>query len=318
MSEAAHSKTIWCLMDGRHGHQNQVLGLADQLSGMVDAHVCCVDLTTPRGRLGTLYRSSRQLSGHAASPDLVIGAGHRTHLPLVVLRHRFAACSVVLMKPSLPFHWFDYCLIPSVHQLETPPDNVLETKGVLNRVQPRTNTERVGGLMLIGGPSAHYRWSDEQICRQIREVLSGSEQPWTIATSRRTPPSFLKALGTCDSALRIVRPEDTDPAWLPSQLSRAESAWVTEDSVSMMYEALTSGASVGVLELSRHRDNRVTECTDLLVRDGDVQRWSAWTKSRHLPRPATTVWEAERCSRELLNRLSWTRHREPEIAGEAA
>ena len=317
MTEAARSRTIWCLMDGRHGHQNQVLGLADQLSARVDAHVCCIDLSSTTGRLGTLYRSCRQLSGYADSPDLVIGAGHRTHLPLVVLRHRFAAQSVVLMKPSMPFHWFDYCLVPGVHELENPPDNVLQTKGVLNRVQPRPNAQRMGGLMLIGGPSAHYRWSDQQICQQIQSVVEGSEQMWTIATSRRTPPSFLRALGDCDSDIQIVPPEDTDPEWLPSQLSQAQTAWVTEDSVSMMYEALTSGARVGVLELERHRDNRVTECTDLLVRDGDVLRWSAWTASRHLPEPTGCIWEAERCSRELLARLNWIPP-VPEIRPEAA
>lgn len=305
-------------MDGRHGHQNQVLGLADQLSAMVDAHVCCIDLSTAMARLGTLYRSSRQLSGYPEAPDLIIGAGHRTHVPLIVLRQRFASRSVVLMKPSMPFRWFDFCLVPGVHQLENPPENVLQTKGVLNRVKPRTATKRTGGLMLIGGPSAHYRWSDDQICQQIRSILDQSAQTWTIATSRRTPASFLRTLGDCGADIRIVPPEDTGPEWLPLQLSRAETAWVTEDSVSMMYEALTSGASVGVLELKRHRDNRVTECTDLLVRDGDVQRWSAWTASRQLPRPATTVWEAERCSRELLARLNWIPQSAPEIRPEAA
>lgn len=317
VSQAHHCKTIWCLLDGRHGHQNQVLGLADQLAQKTDTHTCCIDLSTTAGRLATIHRSSQQLSGSPERPDLIIGAGHRTHLPLVVLRHRFAARSVVLMKPSLPFHWFDYCLVPGVHDLQDPPPNVLETKGVLNRVAPGA-AKRKGGIMLIGGPSAHYHWSDLEICSQIRDIVSHSSQRWTVATSRRTPASFLKNLANTTATVDLVPPADTTPGWLPAQLAQAETAWVTEDSVSMMYEALTSGAKVGVLELNRRRDNRVTECTDVLVRDGDARRWSDWTNCRVLSQPAHPVWEAERCARTLLERMNWKPQRSHQIPSEAA
>jgi mitochondrial fission protein ELM1 len=56
-----------------------------------------------------------------------------------------------------------------------------------------------------------------------------------------------------DGALTIVPFAATSPDWLPTQLARADQAWVTADSVSMVYEALTAGAAVGVLDVPRPR-----------------------------------------------------------------
>lgn len=292
------------MLDGKHGHQNQVLGLADRLSAATPAVVCPVDMSTTRRRLQAWYGSCTTLSGRPDVPDLVIGAGHRTHLPLVLLRWRLRTKTAVLMKPSLPFGWFDFCLVPSVHQLAAPPANVIETRGVLNRVQPSATARKHQAIILVGGPSSHYRWDSTQVRRQIQAIVSGSDHPWIVATSRRTPAEFLDSLRTVAGDVRLVPPEATDAGWLPRQLAAAETAWVTEDSVSMMYEALTSGARVGVIELERHRSNRVTECTDSLVRDGDITRWTDWKQTGHLPPPAVAIWEAERCARKILRRLA--------------
>ena len=44
----------------------------------------------------------------------------------------------------------------------------------------------------------------------------------------------------------------------------AEAVWVTEDSVSMLYEALTAGCKVGLIEIDRIKDDRITRQIDQL------------------------------------------------------
>lgn len=302
MSQANNKSTVWCLMDGKTGHQNQVMGLAESLEQHTAVEIRHVDISRRFKRATTLYADPESLAGSPIQPTLVIGAGHRSHAPLCVLKKRFQAKSIVLMKPSLPLGWFDLCVVPSVHNLRLPPTNVILTKGVLNRVTPRGRATPDTGICLIGGPSAHYDWSDRNTLRQISPIVADQSRKWTIATSRRTPQSFLDQLAEFAAQARIVTPEETGPDWLPKALAASEVAWVTEDSVSMMYEALTSGATVGVIELCRRRSNRVTECTDSLVREGDVTRWHTWRQSGHLRRNAQALHEAKRCAAEVVNR----------------
>lgn len=302
VNRSPSQSTIWCLLDGRPGHQNQVLGLAEALQQRCDVQICNVDINGTKQRLHTLTASAQTLSGVNSSPDVIIGAGHRSHLPLWLLRRRFHAKSIVLMKPTLPLSRFDVCLIPTVHNLQNPPANVILTKGVLNRIRPSNNKQPNTGICLIGGPSAHYEWSDQTVLQQLETVLTNTDRDWVVATSRRTPGSFLTVLRQLSADAKIVTPDQTDRNWLPEQLAKSEVAWVSEDSVSMMYEALTSGAAVGVIELQRKKDNRVTECTDSLVRDGDVTRWAAWNSSGNLPVPKHALCEAARCADEIVRR----------------
>lgn len=302
MSQSTNNGTVWCLMDGKTGHQNQVLGLAESLKKHTAVDIRPVDISGRFKRAKTLYAGPETLAGSPVQPALVIGAGHRSHAPLCVLKKRFQAKTIVLMKPSLPLGWFDMCLVPSVHNLRLPPANVVLTKGVLNRVTPRIKATPDTGICLIGGPSSHYDWSDRNTLRQIKSVIADQSREWTIATSRRTPQSFLVQLAEFANQAKIVTPEETGPDWLPNALAASEVAWVTEDSVSMMYEALTSGATVGVIELCRKRSNRVTECTDSLVREGDVTRWHTWRQTRQLKRNAQALHEAKRCAAEVVNR----------------
>lgn len=293
---------IWCLMDGKAGHQNQVLGCAEAIQRQIRAEIHVVPLSGWNRGAWSIFRVDESRLP-TVLPDLLIGAGHASHIPLWRLRQRLGGRSIVLMKPSLPLTFFDYCLIPDVHRLKWIPDNVILTKGVLNRVLPGTGKKPGEGLLLIGGPSAHYQWSEDSILHQVRTILDRqSDIQWTIATSRRTPKTLCDAF-LRDAVATLVRPDDVDSDWLPDRLSTAATVWVSEDSVSMTYEALTSGSFVGILELQRHHSNRVTDCIDTLVDSNLVSRWSKWYETGQLPPRIERFCEAERCATELLSRF---------------
>ncbi len=292
--------TIWCLMDGKAGHQNQALGFAEALSRQASCQIHRVELKGWNRSWWALTGGKKRLLP-TARPDLIVGAGHATHIPLCVFRRRFGGQSVVLMKPTLPMSLFDVCLIPEVHNLKSVPANVILTRGVLNRIRPNGRKDGNTGIFLIGGPSTHYRWADDEIFQQVKVVLeSASDVNWKIVTSRRTPQTFCDLVSAANLSQVLIQPDDVDSNWLLSALSATENVWVSEDSVSMTYEALTSGAAVGILQLRRYRNNRVTECIDTLVNANSVTHWSKWRETGVLARQAEPFCEAERCARKFL------------------
>jgi mitochondrial fission protein ELM1 len=183
-------------------------------------------------------------------PQLVISAGHRTHLPLWWAARRLGARSVVIMKPSLPAALFDLVLAPR-HDLRINAADTARrvvTRGALNRVPEELPAKEARGLVLVGGPSKHHGWDGAGLATVIKRVLM--ERPdlrWKVADSRRTPEGFLAGLDLADTGGEKVFHRDTGPGWLAGELARATVVWATEDSVSMLHEAVTAGAATGVL-----------------------------------------------------------------------
>lgn len=227
-------------------------------------------------------------------PDFVMGTGHGTHLSLLLLARKFDARSVVLMKPGLPMGWFDWCVIPE-HDFSQPLERagVILSKGALNRVVP-AGGEKSGNLVLVGGPSKHHGYDEEQLIRQIRNLTS--EGSWEVVDSRRTPAGFREALKREVPEARLIRHEETESGWLAGRLASASEVWVSEDSVSMIYEALTGGARVGVLEMPRLKaDARVVRGLEILKAEGF---FAADKPGRDHP-PGLA--EADRCAEIILS-----------------
>ncbi|MGD9659932.1 MAG: mitochondrial fission ELM1 family protein [Porticoccaceae bacterium] len=298
---------IWVISDGKPGHMNQSLGLARALENLRVARNPQRQAVEPRvvAALSPLNALSMALSKAAApspeKPAVLIAAGHRTHLTLLALKRATGVAAVVLMKPSLPLSWFDLCLIPEHDQ---PPvrDNVVVTQGAIN--QMRADTEKdIAGMMLIGGSSDHYRWDENRLLAAIERIAAAGD-PWLLTTSRRTPANFIGLLSSLALAnVRIVPFADTDAGWLAQTLPRVRSCWVTPDSVSMVYEALTAECRVGLFDLEKKRDHRVVKGIDALVARGLVATFSHWCQSGCLPQPATNFNEAQRCAALVYDRL---------------
>ncbi|MDW8323016.1 MAG: ELM1/GtrOC1 family putative glycosyltransferase [Burkholderiales bacterium] len=293
---------LWRLTDGRPGHEKQSLGLAQALARR--SALQCLDLPV-RGTAATglwSWLSGRFPAGAALPrPDLILAAGHATHLPALAARRAHGGRIVVLMRPSLPLLLFDLCLIPA-HDDPPRRANVIPTRGVLNAVASGGVHDPARGLILVGGPSRHYRWDGARVAAQVRAILQAQPQvAYTLTTSRRTPDDFLAVLGA--PAELDIRPHETTPAgWIEAELAACGQAWVTPDSGSMVYEALTAGCRVGLLELPPVRGSRLAEDMAALVREGRVAPWSHFLHTGTLPAPDEGFNEAERCARAIIER----------------
>jgi len=288
--------SIWILGDGKPGHENQSLGLADAMGRCVACDVHRIPAPSWRDAMGLAAKLPR--------PDLIVAAGHATHGLLWWLSRRFRARSVVMMRPSLPMAMFDLVIAPEHDFQKTPVSKgrVLATRGALNRVLPAADGVRSGSLVLLGGPSRHHGWDAVAMRGMLREIAVRTPELEAV-DSRRTPEGFFASL---DFIAHRHSHHEMPDGWLAGRLARAEQVWVTEDSVSMVYEALSGGAKVGVLPVPRIRKHaRVIRGLDRLVADGWATRFDDWQTSGLLPMPPAVLAEADRAAAWLFDHVSW-------------
>jgi uncharacterized protein len=296
---------IHVLSDGKPGHENQSFGLAEAIGRLRPVRISKIALGGSGGPLSRLRRAFQE-SRDLPAPRLLIGAGHATHLALLGLSRKLDAPCVVMMKPTFPSSLFDLCLIPE-HDLggKSGPDHVIPTLGALNRVPPPGDGARHGGLILLGGPSSSHGWDGDVIRAAIEAIVTaGKDRPWRVTDSRRSPEGTLESLTTVCPALAAYPHGETGRDWLPQRLGEAAEVWVTEDSVSMIYEALSSGARVGLLPVpSLKKAGRVARGIAKLVEEGFVTRFADWSPAAGLAAPPRVLREADRCAAIVLQRL---------------
>ncbi|GHC40387.1 mitochondrial fission ELM1 family protein [Roseibacillus persicicus] len=281
------------LSDGKKGHENQTLGLAEAIL---------------RRRTGTYEISSisQSKSGPVADrrPDAILAAGHSTHPFLLRLARRYRCPSIVVMKPSLPSFLFSQCLIPE-HDLKPGKKlkpNIIATKGALNRIPEALPPKTEAGLIMLGGPSKHFDWQTQPLLAAIERIVSQEPQrPWTVGDSRRTPADLLPLLAEKLPNLEAVSHQDSPPDWLRDQMLEAEVAWITPDSTSMLFEALTAGCCLGTLPLTPN-ETRLSRAHDLLASQGWLTPFKSY--SPPLPQAPAPLHESARCADLLLERLA--------------
>ena len=296
---------VWRFSDGKPGHDNQSLGLVDALQ----RRVCIQHYDIPVHPGAGMHWLLGRFPAGVLLPDpwLIIGAGHATHLPMLAARRARGGRATVLMTPDLPKALFDLCVIPE-HDRPSPAGNILVTRGSLNRMQSLSVQAQDRGLMMIGGPSRHYGWDHGSVIEQIVRVIRFSPvRHWVLTTSRRTPPGFAErvrqAVFNRNLKLTIVNWRDAcDDQWLPGQLRRACCAWVTEDSVSMIYEALTAGLPVGVMAVPSRCCDRIARGVRRLADSGNVMMFDQWSAGHPLPTPVRVFDEANRVAEQICRR----------------
>ena len=292
---------IWRFIDGKPGHEKQSGGLLQGIESIRPIAVFEIDV-----RLGSFFwrQVFRRLRGEAPDlpePDLLVGAGHRTHLPLLIARIACGGRTVVLMKPTLPPRCFDLIFVPE-HDRVRHRSNVIETRGVICPAVV-ADKEQETGLILLGGTSPHFRWSNDDVCNKVAAIVAASPDiHWQVCDSRRTPPDLPDHLP--DAANLTFRHWQATPAgFLEESLPRSRYAWVTADSASMLYESLSAGARVGVIELpSKSRRNKHVRAVQKLIAEGQVSSTASGYRLRISDAPGF-VPENQRCAAITVDRL---------------
>lgn len=295
------SLNIWIFTDNKPGHKNQLQGLLNAIEKKTAVISHWINV---KDSDFSLLGTSKVLRQHKNSIDLAIGAGHGTHILLLLTQILTRAKSIVLMKPSLPLSWFDLALIPE-HDGQFKTGNVITTQGVINKIIPAKKQNPDIGLFLIGGPSKHYAWNSDKIAIQVHEIAHAQpEIKWHLTTSRRTPEDFLNYLQPCPNNITVIAHSETDSEWVPQKLSESGQIWVSADSVSMIYEALTAGAKVGLLEIPAIKLGRIQQGVNKLLSNHFLIDYKTWQKTKTFPATSIKLSEAFRCADLILKRLN--------------
>lgn len=310
--------TIWVISDGKPGHLNQSLGLVNALSRRVSVEVYRIDI----GGLGFWKTWRTVVSQDLPHPDVVLGAGHKTHIPVLLAARKYKALSFLCMKPSMPMGFFDLCFVP-YHDLiadtddlmprfralqedsTAVPEYVFPTMGAMHRIVPHPEVPKEFTLVLIGGPSKFYSWDTAMLVKQLKKIRAKIEGRIVLTTSRRTPLDVVGQLIEEFPDMEIFPVEKTDSDWVPEHLDKARAVWVTEDSVSMIFESVGSGVFVGLLEVPRKPVGtpRIARGIQLLQAEGYVIPFTQWIRGRVVPKSSRNdVMEADRAAEYVLEK----------------
>lgn len=298
--------TLWRFTDGKRGHENQTLGLMNALRRLVPVEEGLIRSDETGPNLRHWLRRRFPAGANLPRPALLLGAGRLTHWPLLAAKRATQAPAVILMQPA---PWlrsrFDLCFVPE-HDAVTAP-NVESTRGALTAVSPGGEHATTRGVILVGGPSSHHGWDSPALVAQVAQIVARNPSLlWKITTSRRTPAETTAALLALElDNLEVWPTAETGPDWVPTELAASAVSWVTEDSVSMVYESLTAGAVTGVLPVPRRRSaSRVIRGLDNLIESGAVRRFDSTALVLPVERGSAVVFdEASRCARVLLERF---------------
>ncbi|MDE0389065.1 MAG: mitochondrial fission ELM1 family protein [Rhodospirillales bacterium] len=254
-------RTVWALTTGEAGKVSQAEGLAEALGWPFESIVVRLRrpwLWSPAHRQPPgLLCCGLEEKLPQPWPGLLISCGRRS-VP-VAAAVRCAAggrtFAVHIQNPRTPLPCFDL-IVPLEHDVLAGP-NVVATQTALHRVTPVKLAaagaewqERLGNLnvaVLLGGRSRSYRFT-RQTLHELAGGLADLDGDIAITPSRRTEAGVV-------DALRARLPQawfwdGTGPNPYLGMLALARHIVVTEDSVSMISEAISTGKPVYVAEMA--------------------------------------------------------------------
>lgn len=94
----------------------------------------------------------------------------------------------------------------------------------------------------------------------------------------------------------------TPAGWVEQQYAKASTVWITSDSISMIYEALSSGCAVGVLSMDWiGKNNKFVQNEQLLLKNGIVISFADWKNGKNC-RKLSGFNEAQRCAQTIIEK----------------
>ena len=271
---------IWLIMDGKRGHEKQSEDLVKALQNLVGIEVTKMDGMFLKPFISKLLRLFNFDS--IKKPDLIIGTGHATHLHMIFSKILNGGKTVVIMKPSLPYSWFDLCIIPK-HDGVLEKPGILLTNGAINNIENEKKHNKNKGLIVLGGKSKHFKWDNQNVILQINNIINQHPKiKFKIATSRRTPKDFVRCLNdSIKKNIPIFEYEKVKKNWLIEEAKLAKHAWVTEDSISMIYEFIASGSNVNPISIEKKYDSKISNEISRLINTGLISSYDGKINNRN-------------------------------------
>ena len=263
------------LSDGRMGHLNQSLALVKYLDMPYD--VVSVTFKTRwykllsylLDRLG-IYTDKLFTVKIDKVYDSVISTGSTTYYATKVLAKKMQAKSIVMMLPR--GYRYDYDVIfAQRHDVPPKQKNIRVIPANFSYVEPkglyRATKKSVG--IVIGGENKIFHLSKEKLEKQldfIKQYYEGCEI--AISTSPRTSKEIEPVIKAYAFDYEVIYAQNpVNP--IPDFLSQCETVFITQDSTSMISEAVSYGESnVVILPLESRKENKFARFVKDLEEEG--------------------------------------------------
>ena len=321
-SQPIHNVTplqIVAFLDGLPGHEKQSKGIIQALTTLTQTTVRYIHLPAQDFHsvlfnwLRYVVSRTTSLAGKHQVPasesrvDLIIGVGAHTHIAMALFKQRYGGKVVTCMPPSL-FYLKEidlYCI--AMHDRVRTSGKVFRTIGPPNTALFLNKHDKKKGLILVGGiDEKSHIWSSQDLVSKIAAILkSRSDIQWTIASSRRTPKEMevlISDLVRLHPNVKFLRPLDTPAGWIEERYAECFNVWVTADSISMVYEALTAGCRVGILPVQwKKRGSKYEKGINYVLSEGWAVSYDQRQEGK-MPTLRGSLDEASRCAEEILRR----------------
>jgi mitochondrial fission protein ELM1 len=315
---------LW-IKDGKLGHEKQVKVLLDELSRTIDIKVFEEEyIIGSFQRITDIYNYATHQSNmfipphvkyHKKNIHLIIGAGSNVHARILQikrgLKHDFndEVLAISLLVPSFFKKHFDLICAPKHDRHKLSGHEAIYFEGSLAKVSIDAVDESIG-LIAIGGKNQHYLFNINKIMEQIEFVTSiYPNKAWYIFPSRRTPHKMIQAIKKlAQTSKKIIVSEDG----FDELLRKASIKIITQDSMNMVYESLSTKGSTVLFHMKYLRKNKVINQMNELLHNKQVgyieynQMVKGLNKTKiHMQNPHHEVYaEVEKLAYKIKNKFN--------------
>ena len=133
---------------------------------------------------------------------------------------------------------------------------------------------------------------------------------WLLSDSPRTPTSLLpklRELKLPNLVCHHFKDSNSDFDDLPSLLQQAAITWISPDSMSMLYEALTAGSPSFVFSMKANNaknPSRIVKSIHRLIQEEVIYNYADWTTKPDKMPQKSHLWEADRAALWLFEHFN--------------
>ena len=258
------------LSEGMHGMISQIEGLAKALDLEFTHHT--VELNNfwklfPPKVTPISQKTFKKID--TDDFDVIISCGRKSVIPSIYLKQNSdkKVTNIHIQDPKVNLDNFNYVIAPEHDGLNGA--NVFSTKGAIhyltkedinnhtNYLKDRLETGKEYFLLILGGPTKHYDYSDENVLNIFsifNNLVDKNNLQGVIVPSMRTPKNIIELAKNRLGKKSLVIDTIDKKAYL-SALSLAKYIAVTCDSISMISEAALTGKPIYVADIPAKKND---------------------------------------------------------------
>ena len=304
------------LTEGMHGMISQVEGLAKALDLEFTHHK--VELNSFWKLLPPKFTPISQnvfKKIHSDAFDVIISCGRKSVIPSIFLKKnsKKKVMNIHIQDPKVNLDNFNYVIAPEHDGLIG--QNVFSTKGAIhyltkeeinnhsNYLKDRLQTKKDYFLLILGGPTKHYDYSDKNILNILNlfnDLVEKNKLQGIVIPSMRTPKNVIELSKNKLGENSLVIDTVDKKAYL-SALSLAKYISVTCDSTSMISEAALTGKPIYVADIPpKKNDYRIKKFREIFDQLNIIKKLDVKLETWHYE----SLDETSRIAKKIKNQLA--------------